>query len=75
MFFWKLNPSTTAPEAPAKSRRRSECLGMSIVVDKKSGNISLYQKTLILKILVTFGMEEAKPKKYTPLPPNVNLTD
>jgi hypothetical protein len=54
--------------------RPNKCLGMSIVVDEKSGNISLHQKTLILKILVTFGMEEAKPK-YTPLPPNVNLTD
>jgi hypothetical protein len=36
---------------------------MSIVVDEKSGNISLYQKTLILKILVTFGMEPLEWRK------------
>jgi hypothetical protein len=47
---------------------------MSIVVDDQTGDISLHQKTLILKILETFRMEEAKPK-YTPLPPNINLTN
>jgi hypothetical protein len=49
----------------------NKCLRMSIVVDDQMGDISLYQKTLILKILEIFEIEEAKPK-YTPLPPNVN---
>jgi hypothetical protein len=53
--------------------RPNKCLGMSITVND-AGDISLHQKTLIQKILETFGMSEAKPK-YTPLPPNVNLTD
>jgi len=51
-----------------------KCLGMSVLVDDQTGDISLHQKTLIRKILDTFGMSEAKPK-YTPLPPNVNLSD
>jgi hypothetical protein len=54
--------------------RLNKCLGMSIVVDEQTGNISLHQKTLIKKTVETFGMSEAKPK-YTPLPPNVNLSD
>jgi hypothetical protein len=52
----------------------NKCLRMSIMVDDQTGDILLYQKTLIGKILDTFRMTEAKPK-YTPLPPNVNLSD
>jgi hypothetical protein len=51
----------------------NKCLRMSIMVDDQTGDISLYQKTLIGKILNTFRMMEAK-LKYTPLPPNVNLS-
>jgi hypothetical protein len=40
----------------------------------QSGNISIHQIQLILKIINVFRMEKANPK-YTPLPPNVNLTD
>ena len=47
---------------------------MSIVVNEQTGDISLHQQTLITKLLETFGMLEAKPK-YTPLPPNVNLSN
>jgi hypothetical protein len=52
----------------------NKCLGMLIVVDDKTGDISLHQVTLIKKIIDTFGMSEANPK-YTPLPPNVNLSN
>jgi hypothetical protein len=52
----------------------NKCLGMSIVVDNKTGNISLHQVTLIKKIIDTFRMSEAN-LKYTPLPPNVNLSN
>jgi hypothetical protein len=44
------------------------------MVDEKTSNILLHQKTFILKILITFRMEEAKPK-YMPLPPNINFTN
>ena len=54
--------------------RPDKCLGISIVVNDKTGDILLHQKPLIKKILDVFGMTEAKPK-YTPLPPNVNLSD
>jgi hypothetical protein len=54
--------------------RPNKCLGMTIMVDDQTGDISLYQKPLIGKILDTFGMMEAKPK-YTPLLPNVNLSN
>jgi hypothetical protein len=54
--------------------RPNKCLGMSITVDDQTGDILLYQKMQIKTILDTFGMTEAKPK-YTPLPPNVNLSD
>jgi hypothetical protein len=52
----------------------NKCLRMSIMVDSQTGDISLYQKTLIGKVLDAFGMMEAK-LKYTPLPPNINLSD
>jgi hypothetical protein len=52
----------------------NKCLEMTIMVDDQTGDISLYQKPLIGKILDMFGMTEAKPK-YTLLPPNINLSD
>jgi hypothetical protein len=39
-----------------------------------SGNVSIHQQPLILKIITVFEMENANPK-YTPLPPDVNLND
>jgi hypothetical protein len=54
--------------------RPNKCLGMSILVDDKTGDISLHQRTLIEKTIDEFGMTEAKPK-YTPLPTNVNLSN
>jgi hypothetical protein len=42
--------------------RPSKCLRMTIMVDDQTGDISLYKKLLIGKILDTFGMTEAKPK-------------
>jgi hypothetical protein len=46
----------------------NKCLWMSIMMDNQTGDILLYQKMLIEKILDTFGIMEAKPK-YTLLPP------
>ena len=53
--------------------RPDKVLGMT-VYHHNSGNISIHQRPLILKIINTFGMDNANPK-YTPLPPNVNLSD
>ena len=53
--------------------RPDKVLGITIF-HHKSGNISIHQKQLILKIISVFGMENANPK-YTPLPPNVNLNN
>jgi hypothetical protein len=53
--------------------RPNKVLGMTIF-HHKSGNISIHQRQLILKIINVFGMENANPK-YTPLPPNINLND
>jgi hypothetical protein len=39
-----------------------------------SGNVSIHQQPLILKIITVFGMENAN-LKYTPLPPNINLNN
>lgn len=53
--------------------RPNKVLGMTIF-HHQSGNVSIHQRPLILKIINVFGMENANPK-YTPLPPNVNLND
>ena len=53
--------------------RPDKVLGITIF-HHQSGNISIHQRPLILKILNVFRMENANPK-YTPLPPNVNLHD
>jgi hypothetical protein len=47
---------------------------MLIIVDEQTGNISLHQKTLIMKTLHTFGLSEVR-LKHAPLPPNVNLSN
>lgn len=54
--------------------RPNKILGMSIIYNEITGDISIHQKPLIMKALAVFGMENANPK-YTPLPPNLNLTD
>jgi len=51
----------------------NKVLSMSIM-NHTSGDISIHQKPLITKALVTFRMENANPK-YTPLPPGINLVD
>jgi hypothetical protein len=53
--------------------RPNKVLGMTIF-HHPSGNVSIHQRPLILKIINVFGMENANPK-YTPLPPNINLID
>ena len=51
----------------------NKVLGMTLF-HHQSGNVSIHQRPLILKIISTFGMDNANPK-YTPLPPNINLID
>ena len=51
----------------------NKVLGITIF-HHQSGNKSIHQKQLILKIINVFGMENANAK-YTPLPPNVNLNN
>lgn len=49
-------------------------LGISIVMDKETGTISLHQQTLNHELVKESGMTGCKPK-YTPLPPHLNLID
>lgn len=49
-------------------------LGLTIIIDRAAGTISIHQQLLIKELVEQQGMAGSRPK-YTPLPPNLNLID